>query len=723
MDKKDQHEELGELHSKVPLNNLPPIWDNISSALDTEESLSTKSDDLDLVEDQKHEADVADFSVIKAGFVATFGQQEPPKFLWDTIEQDLEASVETDAPTEFSTIKDSFLTTYGEHQPPQSFWKELSERVDQPEAEASVEEKADYRRIKKSFERKYSALVVPLFSWDDLAERMDQEAVMADTPDRYSVIKDSFEAVYAGKEPSAAVAKGLWERMSPLALLWSVVQKTAYSPRIRGSVAALLFVLGIGIGRGHIILNPFPENTLLGDIPTEQEYSLSDPRNSRNLSASIPASEGVEKEENISPTAEKSAAQENKSQVQEETPTLSIATIATTIKQKIQDALVAYKGNKSQPNATGSNLTLAQNSLVEVSTTGATTTITAAAANQKRAEQTRNPLSKDKITTDNTSTPLASTQNSNGGNTTTIDGSSTMGATNSSTPIKSLSELAIREGQLEVPVLPTAKITLVEEAESNLPSNYIPNPAIAWMERSAFREVRPAIRGKKIHFELGIESRIGTSLLLQKIGTEQQEREVQLCPTGAVGVNFQYYFGMNDAIVIGAHPYATAIQCWDDKSSGNGTHKEMAMSLSFMDLNVGYQRILFHYNTATTDALASVYARVDLGVGWLMNADTRMNQRSIHTPDLYQNFNWTAGLSIGNLHRMQRFVLDYGLMGNIGLNKLVTAAQPDVLQPARLVNLGGYIGLRYMFTPRQAPSKKQRQFDWSAPFYIEEPKF
>ncbi|MFK7798798.1 MAG: hypothetical protein AB8E82_15210 [Aureispira sp.] len=721
MDKKDQHEKPGELHSKAPPNNLPPIWENISSALGADESLSTESDDLDLVEEQEHETDVADFSVIKAGFVATFGQQEPPKFLWDTIEQDLEAHVETDSPTEFSTIKDSFLTTYGEHQPPQSFWKELSERVDQPEEEALVEEKADYSRIKKSFERKYSALVVPLFSWDDLAERMDQEAAIADTPDRYSVIKDSFEAVYASEEPSAAVAKGLWERMYPLALLWRVLQKTAYSPRIRGSVAALLLVLGIGMV--DTTLSTFSDDSLLGDQGTEQEYSLSNPINSRNISASIPASEGgIEKEENTSSTAANSPVQKNKSQVQEKTPTLSTSTLARAIKQKNQDALVAYNGKKRQRNATASNSTLAQNSLVEASTTGATTTVTAAAS-QKRTKHNSNTLLIDKTTAANPSNQLANAQNGNGGNTTEIDYTHTKEETNGTVPINNLSELAIGEDQLAVPVLPAAKIALVEEEESKLSSNYIPNPAIAWMERNAFREVRPAIRGKKIHFELGVEGRLGTSLLLQKTGIEQEERDMQLCPTGAVGVNFQYYFGMNDAIVVGAHPYATAIQCWDDKSSSNGTYKEMAMSLSFMDLNVGYQRILFHYNTSATDALASVYARVDLGVGWLMNADTRVNQRSIHAPNLYRNFNWTAGLSIGNLHRIQRFVLDYGLMGNIGLNKLVTSAQPDVLQSARLVNLGGYVGLRYMFTPRQTPSKKQRQFDWSPPFYIEEPKF
>lgn len=714
MDKKEQHEESGELHSKAPPNNLPPIWDNISSALDAEDCLPTESDELDLVEEQEHEADVASFSVIKAGFVATFGQQVPPKFLWDTIEQDLEANIDTDAPTEFSAIKDSFLATYGEHQPPQSFWKALSERVDQPEEDACVEENADYSRIKKSFERKYSSVVVPLFSWDDLAERMDTEAILADTANHYSVIKDSFETVYAGKEPSVAIAKILWKRMYPLAMLWSVLQKTVYSPRIRGSVAALLFVFAIGKSDTNSNLDAFSENTLLADQGTEQRYTLEAPTKTRDISPSILTKE----EKNIGSTVVSSTVSKVKSQL--EAATLTPKTLATIITaQEQQRELVDNKKGNKQPytNTTASHPIVAPNNFVDQPITGVNIR---GAKNKKGGEQAEKFLLIDKTTSYNTGNQAAHVLTSNKSNAKKIDDNYTVGSTNSPVAINNLSQWGIRAGQLEVPVLPTAKITLVDQGANKLSSNYIPNPAIAWMERSAFREVRPAIRGKKIHFEFGLEGRLGTSLLLQKPSIEQQEKEVQLYPTGAVGINFQYYFGLNDAIVIATRPYATVVQSWKDKVGGGATQD---ISLSFMDLNVGYQRILFHYNTTTTDALASVYARIDLGVGWLMHADTRVNQRTIYAPNLYQNFNWTAGLAIGNLHRMQRFVLDYGLMSNIGLNKLITAAQPNLLQPARLVNIGGYIGLRYTFTPRQAPSKKQRQFDWSAPFYIEEPKF
>jgi hypothetical protein len=724
MDKKEQHEETGELHSQPPpTNSLPPIWEHISSALDAEETLPTESDEFDLIEEQEHEDNVADFSVIKAGFVAKYEQQEPPKFLWDTIEQDLEAGVETDAPTDFSTIKESFLTTYGEHQPPQSFWNELSERVDKPEEPKPVEEKADYSRIKKSFERKYSAVVVPLFSWDDLAERMDEEAILADTPEHYRVIKDSFEAVYAAKEPSAAVARGLWKQMYPLAPLWLALQKAVYSPRIRGSVAALFFVLAIGTSDKN--LEEFSDNTLLADQGPNQEYTISDPTKNRNISSisSAPAGGTATKEESTPSTVANSLVLENTSQLEAGFSNLSIPIISTATKQENQVASVEYNKGKEHPyNTSSSNSRVVQNNFVNLkqSTTKAAPTT----ANQKAAEQVINALSTaNKTTAENKSNQSAKAPTSNGDNTTGVDDSHAIGSTNGAKNMNSLSQLATRTGQLEVPVLPAVEITLVEEEENKLSSNYIPNPAIAWMERSAFREVPPAIRGKKIHFELGVEGRLGTSLLLYKPGIEHRKRAVKLCPNGAVGVNFQYYFGMNDALVIAVHPYATAVQGWDDDAPVGGHSQEMAMALSFMDLNVGYQRILFHYNTPASDALASVYARIDLGVGWLMNANTRVNQRPIRNPNLYQNFNWTAGLSIGNLHRMQRFVLDYGLMGTIGLNQLVTAAQPEVLQPARLVNVGAYIGLRYMFTPRQAPSKKQRQFDWSPPFYIEEPKF
>lgn len=690
MDKDNQYDDLDGLHSKPPPNNLPPIWEDIAGALDAAEDDPVGEDNTPET-DQEHEQQVADFASIKAGFMATFAQQEPPKFLWDTIEQDLEAQVQTDAPTEFSTIKDSFLAAFGKQQPPQSLWEELAERVDQPEQEVPVEEKANYSKIKKSFERKYSAIVVPLFSWDDLAERMDAEAILADTPERFSCIKESFEAVYAGQEPSAAVATGIWERLYPLAPLWAAAQQWVQSPWVRGTAVALLLLLGWTVGNQT--------------WPTSSESNLA--------SSNQPEQQNLSQEKNTFYTTKRNTLSSNFTL---STPWLSL-----------------------EPAFDAQELGTQKNNLVALSDY---TTSTLIASTENATEQ----QSSNSATSDNKSSALASdTQQlamkednnatatnlvggnfssspsiNNKENTTLSKEKEQAQAVGTTRTLKNFSALSTKEAALQAPILPAAPIKLVEEGWPALSRNYIPDPAISLMEENSFREVRPMIRGKKMHFEFGIEARLGTSVLLEKKGREAT-RDIMLCPTGAAGINFQYYFGEKDALVLGAYPYSTTIQCWMEEFP-NGGYKETAMNLSFMDFTIGYQRVLFHYNSFA-ETPASVYARLNIGVGWLTNSDTKVNQQPIYTPHLYEDINFSAGLAIGNSQQMQRFVLDYGLMGNIGLNRLITGSQPRISRPARIVNVGAYVGLRYLFMPRRAPSKKQRQFDWSAPFYIEEPKF
>lgn len=698
MDKDNQYDDLDGLNSKPPPNNLPPIWEGIAGALDATDHTPMEEDNTPET-DQEQEQQLADFALIKAGFVTTFAQKEPPKFLWDTIEQDLEAQVQTDAPTEFSTIKDSFLAAFGEQQPPQSLWQELAERVDQPEKKAAAEEKANYSKIKKSFERKYSAIVVPLFSWDDLAERMDAEAILADTPERFSCIKDSFEAVYANQEPSAAVAIGLWKRLYPLAPIWATAQQLGQSPWVKGAAVAVLLLLGWAISN--------PMRPVIIDSNTES--STSTKVQSSTSTTDIAILNNQEELLSWGNTAN--------SIVKKNTTNYHLALFTPWL--NLENPLLAQILPPQKNNSVISIEDITAISSTRNTTTPASSTFSNSNDKTAAIVSGEQPLAIHTVNTAETSSSLAIVAKKE--TTTPIKEKEEASTFIANTTLNNFSELSTQKAVLSTPILPAATIQLVEEGWPALSSNYIPDPAIAIMEINSFREVRPLIRGKKMHFEFGIEGRLGTSILLEKKGREA-ERETLLCPTGAAGVTFQYYFGKKDALVLGAYPYSTTIQCWIEEFPNGGGYKETALNLSFMDFTFGYQRVLFHYN-AFTEVPASVYARLNMGVGWLTRSDTRVNQQAIHTPHLYENLNFNAGLAIGNLHQMQRFVLDYGLMGNIGLNSFITGSQPSVSKPARIVNVGAYIGLRYLFVPRRAPSKSQRQFDWSAPFYIEEPKF
>lgn len=731
MDKKNQHDDLGGLHNKPSPKALPPLWEDIAGAMDAADGKEQGQQGA-LESDGEHEQQVADFSVIKAGFVSTFGQQEPPKFLWDTIEQDLEATIETDAPTEFSSIKDSFLATFGQQEPPQSLWKALSERVDHPEAEIPAQEKATYTNIKNSFERKYSAIIVPLFSWSDLVERMDTEAILADTPDRFSCIKESFEAIYAQQEPSAAVTAGLWSRLYPLAPFWGSVQQVAGNPWMKRGAVALLLLMAWGawytISPSQNTLATNESSTKTLEIPSANRAAKGITTKENTSSTTSPLAEETTSYRTFGPwmmpedvALSKTWEEADAKAVEAAKVSHMAGTLNLTTKRETIDALHVTIGSVPlvEENRTDDNLAQAPIKPNEPFTEG----------NKDIKRATTLALTQNTEQEPTTNTTNLGMVNKGTGSTTTQKAtllsnqeesfSSAFSNPKNTTTLKSLS---VNGKALETPILPAADIHLVEEGWTTLSRNYIPDPAIAWMEANNFTEVRPAIRGKKVHFEFGVEGRLGTSVLLENKGMEEADKETILCPTGAVGVNFQYYFGMNDALVVGAYPYSSTIQCWGKPSPNGGAPEIVDMRLAFMDFTVGYQRVLLRYS-GYSEQPASIYARVNLGMGWLTNANTRVNQQSIATPGLYKNFNWSAGLALGNLHQLQRFVLDYGLMGNIGLNSFVTGAQPNVLQPARIVNVGAYLGLRYLFTPRRAPSKKQRQFDWSAPFYIEEPKF
>ena len=134
---------------------------------------------------EQHAAEVADFSAIKQGFEATVSGLTPPKFLWDTIDQELQADLQTDAPEAFSSIKQGFENSFQLQSAPSFVWDALENETTAAPAE-------DYSVIKQSFEHQYGSIIVPLFSWEDLTQRMEQEAQLEDTPDQYSRVREGY---------------------------------------------------------------------------------------------------------------------------------------------------------------------------------------------------------------------------------------------------------------------------------------------------------------------------------------------------------------------------------------------------------------------------------------------------------------------------------------------------------------------------------------------------
>lgn len=696
MDKRDQHDNpVGDELNLSPENQLPSIWDNISKELNAldEASPHTNTDDPD----HSDVDSMDDFSIIKDSFQKTFCSNQPPKFMWDKIEQDLESFTVTDAPSDFSAIKAGFEQIYKENTAPTSVWEDLEEEMDNPKPKTKEE---DYGFVKAGFEKKYSAVVVPLFSWEDLAERMDYEAELADTPDKYSIIKESFEKEFADKKPIANIWADISQELS-MGMYWSRFV-SYFSSIVFNRKTALLVLLGMLIGGDQLGLFEY-------DFVEEFNVKPIALQNQKKTESSLLSFE---------------------QQIFAGSPLYTPWRNTSTILPPLNKPLL-QPNNAQQPQAMNSNQSLEKPSVVKavekgISEKSNNTTLQTSNLNVKAAtlleienagDQYNNTLNSTTAQVDSLSMAMEHTKG--------YENEKNIDLIQAGDPLEEGVVMQQEKEETNWSVQDGMEIELLEDGMGILVQKYIEDPAIAIMEENSFPLVRQAQKGRKIRFEMGLISRGGTSLFvgenLNKAFNSKNPSAVNLCPTGAVGLMFNYHFNLNDAVVLGVYPYATAEQCFRT-STLNGTYDHKVADLSFFDMTIGYQRTLAHYNTLGK-APSRIYTRLDVGIGYLTSEKTTVNDELVQMPNLYNKWNVSLGLALGSTHEIDQLVIDYGFFGDMGITDLVTLANTSVFQPAKLLNVGVYVGVRYMFFPRLEPSKAQRQFDWSPPFYIEEPAF
>lgn len=215
-------------------------------------------------------------------------------------------------------------------------------------------------------------------------------------------------------------------------------------------------------------------------------------------------------------------------------------------------------------------------------------------------------------------------------------------------------------------------------------------------------EINNVLNKKKhnIRFELGMNGKVGTSLLLGNSTNKAMETtsmvKTKTRVAGGIGIMLDCYLTANDAIVFGVYPLSSSQQYFGGYTSeGRYYHKEV--KLAYFDLTLGYQRTLFHYNDFGTIP-SSMYARLDYGLGYLSKSEEIINGLAAELGDSYNKFNHNVGLTIGNTHRINRFVIDYGIYGNIGLSSVqnIGSSGTSSVEYNNLATMGGYLGLRYV---------------------------
>lgn len=215
-------------------------------------------------------------------------------------------------------------------------------------------------------------------------------------------------------------------------------------------------------------------------------------------------------------------------------------------------------------------------------------------------------------------------------------------------------------------------------------------------------EINNVLNKKKhsIRFELGMNGKAGTSLLLGNATTQAMETtsmvKTKTRAAGGIGIMLDCYLTANDAIVFGVYPLSSSQQYFGGYTNeGRYYHKEV--KLTYFDLTLGYQHTLFHYNDFGTIP-SSMYVRLDYGLGYLSKSEEIINGLAAELGNSYNKFNHNVGLTIGNTHRINRFVIDYGIYGNIGLSSVqnIGPSGTSSVEYNNLATMGGYLGLRYV---------------------------
>lgn len=736
MDKNDLHDDqVGRDLNPSHEAGLPPIWDNIAQELDAFDEMDIPASEEAI--DANADMEGADFSFIKDGFQQHFLGQQPPKFMWDEIEQDLESLTETDANADFSVIKEGFELAYKETSAPGLSWADLEEEMDNPTPKVKEE---DYSFVKTGFEKQYStAVVVPLFTWNDLAQRMDDEAALADTPDRYSIIKESFEQYYKTDRPTAAAWTGISHQLRLETAFGRFTHNltTALANMNWSRNAMLLGVVGLLIGGGRACM--FDET--VDTAPLAKTVAFTDEENpiehiypNDNIIRAI-LTTGVILEENATNSNEEqplllnsgTTSSDNKtantpSKTNAEQGLLAVAENPADLNEKnpLEVNGVAVEDNQAsnEKEETPASTALASNNIDQNANTATTVNNTDANAKDLNTASTDvQPTTAKKSKT--------STQNSNAF---FANGAIPSAKTKHSTILQETeTQFGLFSSEQEQNWLGEQSIAAVVAKEKDglplLVQQSVDDQAVYEMEEASFPFVMQSQKKKKLRFEAGLIAKAGTSLFLGKMTSaafnENSLTSTQTLLTGGVGVNLHCFVGVNDAIVIGVSPYSTAKQEFS-RFTASGDYVNQKLNLSYVDLTVGYQKTLFRYNNLT-QLPSKVYARFDAGLTYLTDGEVLLNNEVVAAEEAYNRFNLAFGLSLGNVHEWNQFVFDYGVFGNVAALNSINPANTLGLEPAHLLNVGAFVGVRYSFYTKLKVSKRMRQFDWSPPFYIEEP--
>ncbi len=570
------------------------------------------------------------------------------------------------------------------HPLPEQQWESIAQKL------AATAPSESAQQIQQAFENQASPELPPVNLWGNIAEQLDQNK-----------IKESFE-----EQPAPLAPVAVWndiEQQLEIESIWKRVHKALEKrtrwmywreKAVQASLVLLVLLWLRGCDLGGEPIPPIATTTPIAmttDRPASSVILPSTTANStKNTTTEKETKSGTEvtttAQASIYKTATASTISDNKNIPQSTTDDAPKGTTAKVTSAASEPSTVGNKNNSASTELLGTApLVPAKTSLerntqqAKVSRANRATWISPILAPTKKPTVTAqapiyNNEPTDTIPTDITTTTVAQTG-------TPLPNETTTALRNSG----AIAPIALNNTVLEIQAVPT------------LPTpTHLTNPSILALEQIDLQRVQQARRQQQRHIELGMRARVKGTVLLGKATSEAMESssmvKTRVLPTAGIGADFAWYFTRNDALIVSIHPMANSRQYFGGYTKeGRYYHKEIR--LSYFDAELSYQRTLFRY--AEFGVLpSSFYARVSYGLGYLNKGETIVNGLTSDETTVYNATNHSVGIALGNTHRINRFVVDYGIYSQLGLSTIHRQQPTDY---RHLLGIGAYGGLRYFF--------------------------
>ena len=130
-----------------------------------------------------------------------------------------------------------------------------------------------------------------------------------------------------------------------------------------------------------------------------------------------------------------------------------------------------------------------------------------------------------------------------------------------------------------------------------------------------------------------------------------------------------------------------------------GRYNQQKHELNYVRLAAMYQQRLLHYGRLS-GVKSEVLGKVGGYAAYLRAQRAFENEILTTTMPNYRKLDFGLQLMLGQRHRLNRIVLEYGVVGNMGLYNIFNGPSSLAnlsVQNTRLLHAGGYLSLQYLF--------------------------